>query len=79
VEGLIPNSFFRAFTLVGFVGSLVLIYSFKAAGIMFTIGWVWGAWVLKDLLGTFDFFVYFIAPIAALVIRAAVAIKQAVD
>jgi hypothetical protein len=46
--------------------------SFATSGIIFTVGWIVGALILKDMLTTFDFVVYLVAPIVALVARAVV-------
>jgi len=68
-DGLIPSSMVFLFTFCGFLGAIVLMLSFATSGVIFTIGWIVGAWLLKDMLTTFDFFVYLVAPIVALVIR----------
>jgi hypothetical protein len=76
-DGLIPSSMVLWITAAGFLGSLALMFSFMTTGIIFTFGWIIGAFLLKDALSTFDFVVYLVAPIAALVIRGIVAIKKA--
>lgn len=68
-DGLIPSNMVFLFTFAGFLGAIALMFSFKTAGFLFTIGWIIGAWLLKDMLTTFDFVVYFVAPIIALVLR----------
>jgi len=68
-DGLIPSYLVISFTVAGFLGSVVLMFSFKTTGVVFTLGWIIGALMLKDLLGPIDFVVYLVAPIAALVIR----------
>ena len=75
-DGLIPSNMVFLFTLVGFLGAIVLMFSFSTAGVIFTLGWIVGAWLLKDMLGTFDFIVYFVAPIIALVIRVVLFFKS---
>jgi hypothetical protein len=48
-----------------------------AAGkVIFTIGWIFGAFLLKDILAPFDFIVYLGAPIVALVFRAVIFFKN---
>ena len=68
-DGLIPSYLVISFTVAGFLGSVVLMFSFKTTGVIFTLGWIVGALMLKDLLGPIDFVIYLVAPIAALVIR----------
>jgi hypothetical protein len=68
-EGLIPFSMVLCFTVAGLFAAIILMFSFKTTGVLFTIGWIVGALLLRDMLGTFDFIVYLVAPIVALVIR----------
>jgi hypothetical protein len=75
-DNLIPSGYFWLFTIVGFIGSFVLILSYLKAGLSFMVGWIIGALILKSILSTFDFIVYVITPIAALVIRGIIAIKK---
>ena len=69
-DGLIPSYLVISFTVAGFLGSILLMFSFETTGVVFTIGWIVGALMLKDLLGSIDFVVYLVAPLAALAIRA---------
>ena len=78
-EGLIPSYLVILFTIVGFLGAIALFLSLKAAGVIFTLGWIIGAWMLKDLLGSTDFVVYLVVPIAALVIGVALFFKRQKD
>ena len=64
------------FTFVGFLGAIALMFSFRTAGLIFTLGWIAGAWLLKDMLSPFDFVVYFVAPIVALVARVVLFFKR---
>jgi len=75
-DELIPSSMVFMFTLAGFLGAIILMLSFKTAGVIFTIGWIVGAFMLKDMLSPFDFVVYLVAPIAALVVRAVLFFKR---
>jgi hypothetical protein len=56
-DGSIPSGFVFGFTVVGIVGSILTIFSFQATGVVFTLGWIFGAWILKDTLAPFDFIV----------------------
>ena len=75
-DGLIPFNMVVIFSLFGFIGAIALIFSFGTAGILFTFGWIVGAVLLKDMLGTFEFIVYVGAPSAALIIRAVLFFKR---
>ena len=57
------------FTLVGFVGSVGLMFSFRNRGFIFLMGWILAAWLLRGLFNQFDFAVYLIAPVLALTLR----------
>ena len=74
-EELIPSYLVIWFTIAGFIGSVVLMFSFQTAGFIFTLGWIVGALMLKDLLAPIDFIVYLGAPITALVIRVVILFK----
>ena len=75
-DGLIPSNMVFLFTFAGFLGAIVLMLSFQTAGFIFTIGWIIGAWLLKDMLSPFDFVVYLVAPIVALVVRVVLLFKR---
>jgi len=68
-DGLIPSYMVFLFTFCGLLGAIALMLSFATSGIIFTGGWIVGALILKDMLTTFDFVVYLVAPIVALVAR----------
>ena len=51
-------------------------FSFQTAGFIFILGWIVGAWLLKDMLTPFDFVVYLGAPIVALVARVVLFFKR---
>jgi hypothetical protein len=74
-EGVIPSNLVILFTIAGFLGSIALFFSSKTTGFIFTLGWIVGALVLKDLLGPVDFIVYLVVPIAALVIGAVLLLR----
>jgi hypothetical protein len=68
-DGAIPTGMVLLFTLVGILGTVATIKSYRKSGFVFTIGWIVGAWLLKDAMDTAAFLVYFIIPIAVLVAR----------
>ena len=75
-DGLIPSNMVFFFTFAGFIGAIALMFSFGTTGILFTFGWIIGAWLLKDMLTSSAFIVYFGAPIVALVIRVVSLVKR---
>ena len=77
-SGLIPSNLVIWFTVIGLISAMITVFSFQTAGIVFTLGWILGAWLLKNLMSNTDFLVYFWAPVAALVFRAFVFIRKRV-
>ena len=75
-DGLIPSNMVFLFTFVGLLGAIVLMLSFKTTGFIFTLGWIFGALLLKDMFAPFDFVVYLVAPIIALVARVVLFFKK---
>jgi hypothetical protein len=71
-DGAIPTGMVLLFTLVGILGTVATINSYRKSGFVFTIGWIIGAWLLKDAMDTTAFLVYFIIPIAVMIVRIAI-------
>ncbi|KSV18485.1 hypothetical protein DA01_02955 [Dehalococcoides mccartyi] len=72
----ISHDYFWVFTAIGLASTISTIFVFKTAGFLFNIGWIIGAWLLKDAMDTGTFFVFFIAPIAILLLRIFVLIRN---
>jgi hypothetical protein len=68
-DGIIPWYIQIIFTVIGIIGSLITIYKFKSIGFLYIIGWIIGSWFLKDLLGTVDFVLLIIVPVAIIMLR----------
>ncbi|MDO8715734.1 MAG: hypothetical protein Q7J73_02870 [Dehalococcoidales bacterium] len=68
-DQLIGSDVVLIFTLVGFVGSIGLMFSFKSRGFVFLMGWILAAWLLRGSFSSFDFAVYLVAPVAVLALR----------
>jgi hypothetical protein len=78
-SGLIPSNFVIWFTVIGTLGTIITIFSFRTAGIVFSLGWILGAWLLKGIMTNDDFLVYFWAPVLTLVIRTIVFIMKTIS
>jgi hypothetical protein len=74
-NNLISSNMVIWFTIAGFAGSIAMLFTIWKAGVIFTIGWIIGALLLKDVLSTGDFIIYIVAPMATLIIRVIVLIK----
>ncbi len=68
-DGIVPWYTQIIFTAIGIIGSLITISKFKSIGFLYIIGWVAGSWLLKDLLGTVDFVLLIIVPVAIILLR----------
>jgi hypothetical protein len=77
-SGLIPQNLVIWFTVIGLISSIITIFSFQTAGIIFTLGWILGAWLLKGFMSNTDFLVYFWAPVATLIFRAWVFLRKTI-
>src|SRR5271157_1762958 len=75
-SGVIPSNLVIWFTVIGLVSSIITIFSFQTAGIIFTLGWILGAWLLKGFMSNTDFLVYFWAPVATLIFRAWIFLRK---
>jgi len=78
-SNLLPSNIVIWFTVFGVVSAIVTMFSFKTAGIVFTLGWILGAWLLKSVLEPFDFIVYFWAPVLTLALRVLLLVKRVVS
>jgi uncharacterized membrane protein YeaQ/YmgE (transglycosylase-associated protein family) len=65
----IPQNYTWTFTIIGLAATVSTIFVFKTAGFLFNVGWIIGAWLLKDAMDMGTFLVFFVAPIIVLIIR----------
>lgn len=68
-DGLIPRYFVWLFGLLFIVANLATLNSFRYFGFLYTLGWLFGSLLLRDLLSPIDFVFNIIGPIVILVIR----------
>ena len=62
-NGLIPTSVSLIFAIVGIGANIATIFSFKIAGLTYTLGWLFGSLLLMNLLTPVDFITNIIVPI----------------
>lgn len=75
-DGLIPQVF------VPLIGIIIVIYTFSIKpyfSTLYTIGWLVGSLLIRDLLGPLDIFLNIVVPIIILVIRFGLLIKMIKD
>lgn len=68
-DGLIPEYFVWLFGLFSIIANIATINSFRYAGLLYTIGWLLGSLLLRDLLGPADIVFNIAGPIVILVLR----------
>jgi len=68
-DGLIPTYFVWLFLLVGIAGNIATIKKYRLAGTVYTIGWLVGGLLLKDVLDAVAFIVYIVVPAVILALR----------
>ena len=68
-DGLVPTYFVWLFILVGLAANIATFRNLQFAGTVYTIGWLLGGLLLKDILGTTDFILYIAVPIGILCFR----------
>ena len=75
-DGLIPRYFVWLFGLFFIIGNIATLSSFRYFGLLYTLGWLFGSLLLRDLLSPTDFVFNIIAPIVILVIRISFGIRS---
>lgn len=73
---LIPSEIAYLFTIIAFLCSLITLLSFWKTGVLFILGWILGAWLLKSVLSDDNFIIAFVAPIVILLIRVTFFIRK---
>ena len=68
-DGLVPTYFVWLFILFGILGNIATINNHRLAGTIYTIGWLVGGLLLKDVLDTVSFIVYIVVPAVILALR----------
>ena len=69
-DGTLPSYFVLLFGLVSVIGNIVTIKYFQYAGVLYTIGWLIGSLIMRDILSPVDIVFNIAAPIVILILRA---------
>jgi len=75
-DGLIPWWIRALFVIGGAIGSWGLIEKLKLKVVPYIIGWVIGAWLLRDLISTADILIYIVVPVLIIVLKVWTTIKR---
>ena len=68
-DGLIPEYFVWLFGLFSIIANIATVNSFRYAGLLYTIGWLLGSLLFRDLLGPADIVFNIVGPIVILILR----------
>jgi len=68
-DELIPGYFVWLFGLFSIVANVATLNSLRYLGFLYTLGWLFGALLLRDLFSPIDFVFNIIGPIIVLVLR----------
>lgn len=69
VDGFIPKYFVWLFGLFSIIANIATVNSFRYAGLFYTIGWLLGSLLFRDLLGPADIAFNLVGPIVILILR----------
>lgn len=75
-DGVIPEYFVWLFGLLSIIVHIVTVNSFRYAGLFYTIGWLVGSLLLRDLLGPVEIAFNIAGPIVILILRISSWIKS---
>jgi hypothetical protein len=77
-NGLIPSYVSWGMLLISMVLNLMTVKSLRVAGVTYTVGWLLGTWLLKDMLSSADFAFNMIVPVLILILKSWYWLKKAV-
>ena len=65
----VTNEYLWILPFISIAGNISTIFFLKKAGLLFNIGCIVGAWLLRNVMDTGDFILYFFVPIGILIAR----------
>ena len=68
-DGLLSPPFVLGFSVISIIVNIMTLNSMRSFGFFYTIGWLAGSLLLKNLLGPLDFIINVIAPVVFLFLR----------
>lgn len=75
-DGTLPGYSIWLFGLINVIWNIATINSLRYAGLLYTIGWLIGSWLMKDILSPVDIAFNIAGPIVILITRAYFWIKN---
>lgn len=82
VKGFVQSSALPSYAIIilylfNIVMSIATVIGLPKFGILYIIGWIFGSFIIKDILDPFDIFINIVVPIMILIIGIVVSIKKA--
>lgn len=68
-DGTLPKYFVWLFGLFSFVANIVSLNNLRFAGLLYSIGWLIGSWLVISLLGPIDIAFNIVGPIIIITLR----------
>ena len=68
-DGTLPKYFVWLFGLFSFVANIATLNYFRFAGVLYSIGWLIGSWLVISLLSPIDIAFNIVGPIIILILR----------
>ena len=68
-KGIVPEYAVTIYTVLNAILSLITINSMRTAGTLYTIGWLVGAFLFKDMFSPLDLVFNIVAPVCILIYR----------
>lgn len=75
-KGIVPDYTVTAYIVVNTILSVITVNSMRTAGTLYTIGWLIGALIFKDMLEELDLLFNIVAPVCVLIYRFTRKIKR---
>lgn len=68
-DGALPKYFVWLFGLLSFVANIVTLNNLRFAGLLYSIGWLIGSWLVISLLSPIDIAFNVVGPIIIIILR----------
>ena len=78
-DELLPSYFIIFFGVFSLVANIATINTLHSLGILYSAGWLLGAWLFIDILDVWGIIFNIAAPIIIIIVRAVIGIKKYLD
>ena len=77
-DGLLPRYFIALYGLFVIIANIATIRTLRLGGILYTLGWLIGSYMFRDLFGPLEIAINIAAPIIILLVRIALWVMDAI-